>query len=388
MAMRGHRITLLCLAKDKPDWRGLAELRELLDDLIVIPRRSRTSIVTLAKAASAPRRPAVATVNGCNGAYAAAFANLLGQGFDVVQVEHSYAFEPFAKALAVKEIPFLLTEHNVESRLVAQQYARLPWGLRQLAALDACRSRFWERQVIRRAACVVAVTAQDKAEFFSRGARSTALVPNCIDTGTFARVSPSRTAQRLLFVGNYEYAPNVAAVRRLCEGIMPKLWRFHPNARLLVCGNAMPAEWRARWTDPKLEFAGYVKDLPSVHAASSLFIAPLTHGGGSKLKVLEAMSSALPVVGTAESMSGLEIENGRHCLIAESDEDLAHGAARILSGPGTAAQIGENGRSYVTRHHDWAIAADALECAYVRHLATCSISVPDRTADLVEATNL
>jgi glycosyltransferase involved in cell wall biosynthesis len=100
------------------------------------------------------------------------------------------------------------------------------------------------------------------------------------------------------------------------------------------------------------------------------------------------MSSALPVVGTAESMSGLEIENGRHCLIAESDEDLAHAAARILSGPGTAAQIGENGRSYVTRHHDWAIAADALERAYVRHLATCSISVPDRTADLVEATNL
>lgn len=381
MAMRGHRITLLCLTKDSPDWDGLADLRSTLEDLIVIRRRSRKSLITLFHVASALRRPAIAAVNGCNSAYAKVFERLLKQDFDVVQVEHSYAYEPFSRALSKRKTHFLLTEHNVESRLVAQQYKRFPPVLRQLATLDELRSRAWEGDVITRASCVIAVTEEDRAAFSRLGARSTALVPNCIDTEVFGHVSPHSAARRLLFVGNYEYEPNVDAVRRLCDTILPSVWRSFPDATLFICGHAMPCKWRSRWPDGRLNFAGYVEKLPLIHAASSLFVAPLRHGGGSKLKVLEAMASALPVIGTSESVSGLGVRADEQYFLAESDDDLARAIITALSNPAKASEIGGRGRQYVVEHHDWAVGANALEDTYARYLAYKDVCQSEKSYD-------
>ncbi len=370
MAARGHRITLLCLSKEAPDWEGLRPLWKILDELIVIPRRPRHNPATLLAAVSSLRRPTVAAVNGCNPLYAETFARLLREGFDFVQVEHSYGFEPLSASLLKYRTPFLLTEHNVESRVVSQQYRRLPSGLRWLAKIDEMRYRRWETSVMRRAACVIAVTPQDQLEFTSRGAAATAVVPNCIDTIALSGVTPDMLSKRIVFLGNYEYAPNVDAVQRLCDHIMPLVWRLCPTAVLSVCGHAMPEVWRHRWRDKRLSFRGYVGNLLKVFEGSSVFVAPLRAGGGSKLKVLEAMASGIPVVGTAESVSGLSVRDRVHFLAAESDIQIANAVIQVLSRPEWGIQIGTEGRKYVTQHHDWTVAADALESAYAGQLRT------------------
>ena len=362
--MRGHRITLLCHAKDRPNWQGLGHLYDFLEDLIVVPRPSRRSPSRLLRGVWSLRRPMVATVNGCNPTYARAFAALLETGFDLVQVEHSYAFEPLARALKFHHTPFVLSEHNVESTVVDQQFVRLPQPFRALGRLDAVRYRTWEKDVIRRAACVIAVTPEDEAAFQRLGAKSTALVPNCIDSKLFSGVTPDHAAQKVLFVGNYEYAPNLDAVERLCERIMPLLWQTNPHVQLVICGHAMPATWRRRWTDSRILFEGFVKSLPQLHASSSVFVAPLRSGGGSKLKVLEAMASALPVVGTRESVSGLAVRDQMHFLAGENDQEIATALGTALSNPELASLLGTEARQYIARHHDWAVAADALEQVY------------------------
>ena len=370
MAERGHRITLLCLAKDTPDYEGLSHLSQSLEELIVVPRRSRTSTATLLSTALAFRRPAVATVNGRNHRFSKAFKCLLETAPDLVQVEHTYAFEPLSSALTNSKVPFFITEHNVESRLVEQQYVRLPPCLRPLAKVDAWRYRCWERKVMRKAACVIAVSPQDEAEFRLLGAQATAVVPNCIDTASLAHVVPDSVSQQVLFLGNYEYAPNVDAVHWLCNSIIPRLWQLQPRARLVVGGNAMPTRWRQLWTDPRIQFRGYVPDLAQAHANSSVFVAPLRAGGGSKLKVLEAMASSLPVVGTLESVSGLRVQPGVHYLAGEHEDLIATSLSFALSNSDRARQIGSKARQYVVSNHDWKAGADALEEVYYRRISS------------------
>lgn len=368
LAALGHRITLLALAREMPTQAAIGHLAGFLEQVIVVPRRARTSVATLLAAMASLDRPAVATVNGCNADYAQHFARLLAAGgWDLVQVEHSYSVEPLQAALAAARTPWLITEHNVESRLVSLQYAQLPAPLRVLARLDRLRAERWERQVLRRADCIIAVTPQDEAAFIALGARRTAVVPNCVDTATFAVGRPVAAERRLVFLGNYNYAPNRDAVMWLAETIMPLIWRAEPGARLRLCGSSMPVAWAARWPDPRLEWVGYTPSVLSAHAEASAFIAPLRAGGGSKLKVLEAMASGLPVIGTPQAVSGLEVSVDENFVCGtERAEDIAAAAVKVLRDPALAARIGEQGRRYVARHHNWSAAAAILEAQWER----------------------
>ena len=369
MARRGHAITLLCLAKDMPEQRACAELAAEVNRLIVLPWRRRTDPRTLARAAFSLNRPAIAAINGCNTAFEAAFDELLTQHFDIVQVEQSYAFEPLSRPLEQRRIPFVLTEHNVESDVIMAQYRRLPWALRGLGALDEWRCRAWERAVIRRAACVVAVAPGDEPRFAAMGARETALVVNAIDTAAFAKVAPNPASATALFLGNYEYSPNTDAVEWLCGEIMPIAWRSEPGLRLAVWGHALPGAWRARWPDPRITFGGYAESLPALHATAAMFVAPLRFGGGSKLTVMEAMASSLPVVATPEAVSGLALAEGEGYVGGGDARAIAAGMVRCLREPHWAAGLGRWARAYVQRRHDWAIAAAELERVWQRVLA-------------------
>ena len=100
-------------------------------------------------------------------------------------------------------------------------------------------------------------------------------------------------------------------------------------ARMSVCGYALPAEWAQRWSDPRIEWQGFVPDLLQLQSSSSVFLAALRHGGSSKLKVLEALAAGLPLASTAQGVSGLELRDGED-LGGESAEQLANAVVRLL----------------------------------------------------------
>lgn len=364
MAERGHRITLLVQSRTPLDADVRAALQPLVEELIVLPRRPLRHPLTLWRAATS-RLPLLTSVNGFAPALTARFEALLqSHPWDVVQIEHSYGLQPFLAALRRHRQPFLLVEHNVESELGAATYGKWPLWARPLAWFDQWRARRWEREALAQAAVVVGVTEADARKLAAIGGRPTCVVSNGVDTRGFAAVQPDAASQRVLFVGNYEYAPNLDAVEWALDAVWPRLWALNPQARFVVCGHALPEAWRQRWPDARIDWRGYVPSLPEVQSQSAVFMAPLRSGGGSKLKVLEALAAGLPVVSTREGLSGLDVQDGVQARVADSAEAMAQAVAELLAEPQRAQALGLAARAHVGRRFDWAAAADQLEAAH------------------------
>jgi len=363
LAGRGHRITLLVQSKTPADEQVIQTLTPLLEELIVLPRRSLRHPLSLWLAAASPL-PLLASVNGHAPALSQRFAQLLTQDWDAIQIEHSYGFEPFAQELARRQRPFILTEHNVESELGAATYGKWPAALRGLARYDQFRARRWEREVLSKAAAIVAVTESDADKLSRIGGRPAHVVSNGVDTRGFAHVRPDGASNTVLFVGNYEYAPNVDAVEWALTEVWPRVWQQAPDARFRICGHGLPEAWRQRFTDPRIEWLGYVPDLTEVQSRSAAFLAPLRYGGGSKLKVLEAMAASLPLISTHEGLSGLKATPGVHAHLAETPSALPPAFVPTLAGPARAAPLSLPVRAPVSEQFDWARSASQLEAVY------------------------
>ena len=363
LAQAGHDITLLVQSKSDADDATRAALEPLLEQLIVLPRRPLRSLRTLWHAVFS-RPPLLATVNGFAPQLEQRFAELLQEPWDVIQIEHSYSFQPYARALSEQGRHFILTEHNVESALGAATYNRFPKWLSWLVRADQWRYRRWEQHVLRQASLVVCVTSADALALSPLCQKPCSVVVNGVDCQHYANVMPDTQSQNLLFIGNYEYPPNVDAVEWALDEILPRLWQLCPLARFSICGYALPDSWRTRWSDSRIDWHGFVDDLAELQRRSCLFFAPLRHGGGSKLKVLEAMAAGLPVVTTVQGVSGLRVIQDEHFLGAEDAEGLAQALARLLQQPQLGQSIGEAGRTYVQGQHDWSIAANQLDAVY------------------------
>lgn len=365
LAARGHRITLLVQSKTPLDDKCSSALEPWLERLIVIDRRPLFSPRTLLAVAFAPP-PMLASVNGYSPALEQTFEQLLQEDWDVIQLQHTYAFQPFERALKRSGKPFILTEHNVESDLGSASYERLPRWASAFAVYDRWRYRRWEQRVLHQADELVAVT-EDDAKVLSRlTGKATSYVVNSVDCGYYASVQADCASQRLLFIGNYEYGPNIDAVEWALDEIMPQVWTKSPNVRFAIGGFALPQSWRERWTDPRIEWLGFVPDLRKLQATASLFFAPLRQGGGSKLKILEAMAAGLPIVTTDQGVSGLSVTNGEQYLGSEETDGLAQLIIDNIDQATRLNRIGEAGRAYVRKRHDWSVSAAQLEVIYTR----------------------
>lgn len=179
LAARGHRITVLLHSKQPVSAEDRQALEPFLERLVVLPRRPLRSLSTLLAALFAPY-PLLASVNGLSAELQRTATELLREPWDVVQVEHSYSFQPYERPLRDAGQPFVLTEHNVESSLGAATYDRLPGWALPFVRYDQWRYRRWERRVMSQAAAVVAVTEKDARQLGAMLGRPVPVVPGSV----------------------------------------------------------------------------------------------------------------------------------------------------------------------------------------------------------------
>lgn len=262
----------------------------------------------------------------------------------------------------------VLTEHNVESALLARradtetrrlQRAYLLYQTRKLARYEA--------RACAAADAVVAVSDPDAAllRAMDPSIRVTT-VPNGVDTDYF-RAVPDVAPEpgRIVFVGGFNWFPNLDAIRWFVDTTLPRIAAALPQARLTVVGRQPDtATTRLIAANPRIELTGEVDDIRPIVSRASVFVVPLRIGGGTRLKILDALSMGRAVVSTTVGCEGLAVEPGRSILIADDPESLARETARVLADPVLRGRLGAEGRALVKRRYDWRVIARDLDRVY------------------------
>lgn len=227
--------------------------------------------------------------------------------------------------------------HNLESGF----RSGLSTGQRDYG--DPERLQAFERKIMTGASETWLPTFRDMREAATVAPGATLrYVPNVVDVRAISPVPPSG-AGRVLFLADFSYEPNRNAARLLVHDVMPRLWKINPAARLALVGRSPEF---SDDVDRRIEVLGFVEDLDGQYAMSDCAVVPLLEGGGSPLKLIEALAYGLPVVATPLAASGLEAAKaGIHYVEAYGPGPLAESLASVLGGE--SAEIGPRGRELV-----------------------------------------
>ncbi|MDW8214641.1 MAG: glycosyltransferase family 4 protein [Roseiflexaceae bacterium] len=164
----------------------------------------------------------------------------------------------------------------------------------------------------------------------------------------------------LIYPGALTFDANFDAVKYFLGDIFPYIKAARPDARLIVTGKA-PSDRRAALPQVEgVEFTGYVPDVRPFVARSWCEVVPLRLGGGTRLKVLEALALGTPVVSTPKGVEGLELEHNVHVLIAQTAREFAEATLNILERPDLRARLASQGRRRVIERYDWRVIGEQL----------------------------
>ncbi len=208
-----------------------------------------------------------------------------------------------------------------------------------------------ERRAVRFAACTT-VCADGEADLLARlGSRRRAVtIPNALAMPSSAPPLPN--APTLLFLGNYEYEPNVMAVRRMVRHIWPLIRRARPDARLLLAGGSMHRLAAELCQSPGVQALGFVDDLTALYAQTQLVVCPLDIGGGSRIKLIEAASYGRPMVSTRIGAENLDFRDGIEIMLRDDDKGFAEACIALLADDRACADIGAAARRHAQSHYD------------------------------------
>ena len=272
---------------------------------------------------------------------------------------------PYAQAMRGRDVPWMVMAHNVES-LIWQRYTEAEKNPLKKAFLRQQYAKFeaFEGWAYTAATRTVAVSREDADLIEGRFAAGPVnVVDNGVDTEFFQPdLTIVRDPHRVLYLGSLDWRPNLDAVSLLLDDIFPRVRSVEPRASLAIVGRK-PPDWllqRATQT-PGVELHADVPDVrPFLHSAGMLAV-PLRIGGGSRLKILEALATGTPVVTSTVGVEGLRLLAGAHCTVADGPAAMAAALLETMAHPELAKQQAGRGRTKVLAEYDWAGLAANLD---------------------------
>lgn len=274
---------------------------------------------------------------------------------DIIQIE----FTQMAQYLPINsKTPSILVELDIFFETLRKRL-RIPmkWRKKMLAFLEWAKMRQYELAVLPRFTKIVTMSDHDRELLRARNSKlDTVTIPNGVDCSFFNYNFNPSIEGSVLFVGNFMHSPNVDGVLYFAREIWPGIKDVIPDAKFTVVGNAPTDEIKSLASDDVV-IKGGVPDLRPYYAESAVCVIPLRIGSGTRLKLLEALACGVPVVTTPVGAEGLNLENGNHCLIADSAAEFASGMIKLLENRELRMKLSQNGRRLVESKYDWDIIA-------------------------------
>ena len=252
--------------------------------------------------------------------------------------------------------PKVLFAHNIEAVIWQRHYevTRNPlW--KALSWLEWKRMKAAERRYLQKADHVIAVSENDRATFArSLDPQKLTVVATGVDTGFFQPSGEREMPNSLVFTGSMDWFPNEDGMFYFANEIFTLIRRQVPDATLCIVGRKPSRRLQDLASRvPNIQLTGWVDDVRPYVAQRAVFVVPLRIGGGTRLKIFEAMSMGKAVVSTSIGAEGLPIRNGEHLLLADDPVSFAESTLRLLGDPTHRAQIGRAARHLVEQNYSW-----------------------------------
>lgn len=276
-------------------------------------------------------------------------------------------------AVGIWDGPSVLFEHNVEAEIF-ERHSRTDegWIRRRFMGYQAAKMRRFEGWAGRQFTRVVAVSERDKEQYGRRyGWTNVDVIDTAVDIDYYRPNDCAKQAGTVLFVGSLDWLPNVDGLRWFVAEVWPLVRRDQPEARLRLVGRNPTSEIQSLAEHPGVELVGPVPDTRPWLAESEVSIVPLRIGGGTRLKVFEAMAMGLPVVSTPLGAEGLQVQSGEHLLLAEGAEKVAEAVVRLLRSEALRMALGRAARNLVVTRFSSESVARQFEAVCQRAVEEC-----------------
>jgi glycosyltransferase involved in cell wall biosynthesis len=262
-----------------------------------------------------------------------------------------------------RRVPTVFFAHNVEFQIWKRlrEHAGTPWR-RALLEIEWRKMRRYEVDVCRRAALTLAVSDLDR-DLLSQAAPGAAVasIPTGVDTAYF-RPDPARERpHHLVFTGAMDWYPNEDGILHFLAETLPRIRAAVPGTTLAIVGRNPTPRLREAARQAGAEITGTVDDVRPHVLAGAVSIVPLRIGGGTRLKIFEALAMGRAVVSTRVGAEGLPLDHGRHFLQADDPAAFAAAVVDLLRHGGKRRALGRAGRALVDEHYSWAQVSRTLE---------------------------
>lgn len=287
--------------------------------------------------------------------------------FDLVQFEfvHTATYGTRVAERLRSRVPFVLDEHNIEYD-VLRRTARSGTGLFR-RAFNAINGRKVRAEEIAAWACLDGCTLtsdHDRQMLLAEAPWArTAVVRNGVDLDAFRPGPGPEEPRSLLFFGAVDYYPNTEGLLFFLDEVMPRLREAIPGVHLRIVGRRPPESITSR-QGPDVEVTGAVDDVRPYLERAAVVIAPLHIGGGTRLKILEAMAMGKAVVSTSVGAEGLDAIPERDIAIADDAAELAEKIGRLLGAPEKRRRLGAAARRFVEQGYGWGASVARLTSFY------------------------
>ena len=298
-----------------------------------------------------------------------AYARLWGdKQFDIVHVD-TISLDSYRSAFNGSRI--LLTHHNAESHMIGRRLERAGnpfhriYLRREFVALERI-----ERRVVPEYDENIVCSEVDRRRLLELvpGARIS-VVPNGVDVDYFQPLPVPTTSRSMVFAGNMGWYPNAEAARFIVKQLWPMAKQVVSDIEMDLIGARPPREAvELAGRDPAWRTHGFVTDIRPLVARAFAYVCPISDGGGTRLKILDAMAMGKAIVAHPIACEGLDLEHGRNVLFAETPEQFVQAIALLVQEPGLQGELGGKARRLAVERYSFGILGSMLNDVYERAL--------------------
>jgi len=274
-------------------------------------------------------------------------------GFDVVHFDTISLAE---YTPLVGGLPRILNHHNVESAMMRRRARKERNPLKKLYFhVEAAKLERYEIEVAPRFNAHLTVSESDRQILrqLAPGV-NVDVISNGVDTHYFRPGDPPRAPRSLVFAGGMKWYPNRDAVLFFVREVWPLLKREYPDVTFTVIGREPPGELVAlAQRDTGLRLTGYVDDVRPLIAGAAVYVCPIRDGGGTRLKVLDAMAMGKAIVSTSIGCEGLDVEPEQNILVADRPAEFVAQIGRLIEDATLRERLGRSARTAVEARYSW-----------------------------------